>query len=128
MVAKYLELESLRFGSRLQYKIKEDFDNTTILVPSLIIQTLVENSIKHGISHSFEGGWVHISVKKEIIGYRIIVTKSNASGVESKSRLSSGTGLSNAQSRLELLYGSQHQFSLLVGATSTQAIFWVSGV
>jgi len=128
LVSKYLELESLRFGSRLHFKIEEVPANATILVPSLIIQTLVENAIKHGVSQSLEGGWINISVKKENYGYRILVSNSNANSIESKSIISSGTGLSNARSRLDLLYGPQHDFSLKVGNKSTEASFWLSGV
>lgn len=126
IVQKYLELESLRFGKRLSFKIKPPQDSEKILIPSLILQTLVENAIKHGISQSLNGGFIEIEILPNQNGYSVEIR--NTSGVSQDVKASTGTGLMNTQSRLDLFYGDKHQFAISSTSDMTVAHFWISGV
>lgn len=125
IVRKYLELEKVRYGSRLNVEIDNPPNSESIYVPSLILQTLVENSIKHGISHSVEGGSVRVEAKKSGTGYEIQV--SNTAGAEARESSGTGHGLANTRERLDLLYGDTHDFRLDHSHGETHARFHVSG-
>ena len=120
----YLELEQLRFGSRLRFQFHLPENRQTVFLPSLMLQTLVENAIKHGIAPSVEGGDVLIEIYPEAIGYCLKVENSGSS---LKSELSQGTGLANTQARLDLLYGNRHGFQLRHENDRTIASFHFTG-
>lgn len=126
IVQKYLELESLRFGKRLSFKINTPENPEGILIPSLILQTLVENAIKHGISQSLNGGVIGIEVTPNQNGYFVEIR--NTTGVSQNLKNSTGTGLINTQSRLDLFYGDRHQFAISTVSDMTVVHFWISGV
>lgn len=126
IVQRYLELESLRFGKRLSFKIKIPDHSENILIPSLILQTLVENAIKHGISQNLDGGLIEVDVQPSQNGYFAEVR--NTSGSTQNKEKSTGTGLANTRSRLELFYPDNHQFSINFGSNVTTVHFWISGV
>ncbi len=110
-VKKYLDLEKARFSERLTVKI--DIDNAVLdeKIPSMILQPLVENCLKHGLSSLVEGGEISIKIKKEadFIHFEIADT---GIGVKDKSSLlkSEGIGLQNTQLRLEKMYHSKLVF------------------
>ncbi|MBN8538027.1 MAG: histidine kinase [Deltaproteobacteria bacterium] len=126
IVQKYLELESLRFGKRLNFKIKSPENTENILIPSLILQTLVENAIKHGISQNLNGGIIEIEITPKQNGYFIEIR--NTAGVSQNLKNSTGIGLMNTQSRLDLFYADKHQFSISSVSDLTIVHFWISGV
>jgi LytS/YehU family sensor histidine kinase len=83
-------------------------------VPSLILQPLVENAIKHGVTRRAEGGEVTVTVARERGALRLAV-RDNGPGLpstEPSPRSGSGVGLSNARARLEQLYGDRHRFTV----------------
>lgn len=98
-----LELEQARFSDRL--KIIYDIDKHLLsnLVPPMIMQPIVENAIKHGISKSVHGGTISIIIKDENskMKFEISDTGFGLSAAESNS---SGIGLSNTQKRLQIMY------------------------
>lgn len=126
IVKKYLELEALRFGHRLKYDIEvpENIENTVI--PSLLLQTLVENSVKHGVSQSLEGGFVSLKIFKDKEGF--IAKIDNTAPKKTKPAESTGTGLANTIARLDLLYGPKHNFKIETIDGRTMVHFWFSGV
>ncbi|MEL6834366.1 MAG: histidine kinase [Bacteroidota bacterium] len=106
-VGKYLELEKERFAERLQYTITTDAGIEESLIPPIIIQPLVENAIKHGISPLIEGGQIKISVKLQGKGLHFSVCD-NGKGTNGKVKeelLAKGVGLSNTNERLLKMYG-----------------------
>ncbi len=106
----YLELEQVRFGDRLQFEIRAPDDGGEIFLPSLMLQTLVENAVKHGIAPAVEGGRVLIEISLDAgKGYRLSVANTGAPLVE---QLQDGTGLANTRARLDLLYGNRHCFEI----------------
>jgi two-component system, LytTR family, sensor kinase len=111
-VDKYLDLEKARFGERLVVKTQITEGVLSELVPSMVLQPLVENCLKHGLASLIEGGEVRISIKKEgdLLHFEIADT---GVGVKNKDILlkSEGIGLKNTQLRLEKLYKSRLHFS-----------------
>lgn len=122
IVTRYLELEKIRFGDRLQFTIRNNARSQSVQIPSLVLQTLVENSLKHGIARSIEGGWVEVHIDPSKDGSKIRVSNSAA---EMPKFSSSGTGLQNTRMRLELLYGDAHHFTLEHAEGFTHAHFVV---
>jgi sensor histidine kinase YesM len=110
-VTDYLELESVRFEERLKFKIDIDPKSSKIEIPPMMIQTLVENGIKHGISKKTEGG--EIVIKVEVINSNLYIDIKNSGQIEEGAlQNSSGFGISNTKHRLHLLYGEKASFTI----------------
>ena len=109
----YLEIEKVRFGDRLI--IDKDIDPRAInaLVPSLILQPLIENAIKYAISPSEEGGTLRISarVQQGTLALQLSDTGPGL-GNGNNGQKSSGVGLKNTRERLQQLYGERQAFTL----------------
>lgn len=103
-VAKYLDLEQARFEDRLKIIIDVPLELRTRMVPSMILQPLVENAVKHGIAALVEGGTV--SIKIYPVGEQLHFEVSDTGvGVKDKTKLFDvGVGLTNTKLRLEKLY------------------------
>jgi two-component system, LytTR family, sensor kinase len=110
-VKDYLALESIRYEERLQVKMTIDPNSRQFLVPPLMLQTLVENAIKHGISSLINGGLVEIT--SEVIHDKLCVTIRNSGQyMRDPNRRRLGYGIANTKQRLELLYGAKASFSI----------------
>jgi LytS/YehU family sensor histidine kinase len=110
-VSDYLALESIRFEERLKYKIETDPKSVSIDIPPMMIQTLVENGIKHGISKITEGG--EISVKTEIKDSLLHIIIKNSGQINNGAlQKAAGFGINNTKHRLHLLYGEKASFSI----------------
>ena len=106
-VNKYLELEKARFEERLDIEINVPRELWNEKVPPMLLQPLVENSVKHGISNSLEGGKISLTVFKEDDKLKFEIADTGT-GVKDKSSLfGKGIGLSNTQLRLQKMYHSQ---------------------
>ncbi len=99
----YLSLERTRFGSRLEVDLEIDDTSRACPVPPLVLQPLVENALKHGISTLLEGGAVHISARRR--PGRLSLVVENPFDPEVPERSGSGIGLANLRQRLHSLYG-----------------------
>ena len=106
----YLEIEQVRFKDRLKVEMHIQPDTRHARVPYLLLQPVVENAIRHGISKKADGGLLQISSEKEN-GFLHITIQDDGSGVN-QDELKEGLGLSNTKTRLEKLYGDQFQFKL----------------
>jgi len=115
LVNDYLELEKLRFEERLQTTVTVSDDCLPVTLPPLSIQTLVENSIKHGISKLKDGGTITMQLDRIDQQLRIIVTNS---GKQAPAEFSNGLGLKNLRKRLELHYDGR--FTMHLGETNNQ--------
>ena len=122
---RYLELEKLRFGPRLNFSLHVAEELKGVYLPSLMLQTLVENAVKHGISKSVGGGSVTVEVRKaEDERYQVRVENTG----EEYRPAAVGTGLENTRARLDLLYNDRHQFGITAaGDHRTVASFFFSG-
>jgi two-component system LytT family sensor kinase len=108
---KYLEIERTRFGERLTVSMEIEPAALDVDVPTLILQPLVENAIRHGITPRIGGGRLHIVARRT--GTRLwLMVRDNGPGL-SKTKLDAfahGVGVSNTRSRLEHLYPGAHKF------------------
>ncbi|NNF05067.1 MAG: histidine kinase [Rhodothermales bacterium] len=108
---KYLDIERVRFGDRLQVNFDVDPGLRSLYVPNLILQPIVENAIHHGISPQTSGGRIDI-VAREEDGRICMSISDNGPGLKNPDRLEKGVGVANTQARLENLYGKDQEFSL----------------
>jgi hypothetical protein len=109
-IVDYLSLEKIRYEDRLDWKLTIDPACQKAQIPPMLLQTLVENGIKHGISHSVKGGCIELSAAKK--EQMIIITVTNPGHLKTNKVLSHGVGLVNSQNRLYLLYGETAQIEL----------------
>jgi two-component sensor histidine kinase len=98
----YLELEKIRFEERLQVSIQIAPAAMEAFLPTMILQTLVENAIKHGIGTMVKGGILEI--KGDVEGNRLIISITNPGRIDNKNN-GTGLGLSNARMRLQRMIG-----------------------
>jgi two-component system LytT family sensor kinase len=114
----YLDIEVVRFGAE-KLRVKKEIDPRTlaVLVPSILLQPLIENSIKHGLEPRINGGTV--TLRSQLDGDRVRIEVADdgvGMGDRSASPLRSagaGIGMKNVQERLEVLYGNQARFSVV---------------
>lgn len=110
----YLEIEQIRFSDRL--KIEFDVADETLAaeVPHLILQPVVENSVKHGIAPHSAGGVIRIS-SQLINNLLVLKVMDNGAGINGNSENREGTGLKNIRSRLTQIYEKDFSFELKNG-------------
>ncbi len=109
LVKIYLDLEQVRFEERLKTEFQISQDSLSCEIPPLMIQTVVENGIKHGISKSIDGGIIRVVSTKVENGLEILVA---SSGTLSPNPDLPGIGISNSKKRLEILFGSNASFEI----------------
>ena len=113
-VDEYLDIESIRFGPRLRVEKSIDPASLDIVVPSMLLQPLVENSIKHGLSPKIGEGRITLrSVRQD--GHVVIDVIDNGVGVgpqQVERAEAGGIGLRNVNERLRVIYGANYQLQL----------------
>ncbi len=109
----YLEIEKVRFGDRLTIEKEIDEKALNALVPSLILQPLIENAIKYAITPSEEGGTLRITARVQhgTLALQLADTGPGL-GNGATGEKSSGVGLRNTRQRLQQLYGDAQAFTL----------------
>ncbi len=111
IVNDYLALEYMRFEDRLQIEMQVNRDTLTQTVPPMMLQTLVENAIKHGISKQISGGVVRIISSVKNNRHELIVQ--NTGSLNGKSgKNAEGFGIISTQQRLRLLYQGKASFEI----------------
>lgn len=108
MVKIYLDVEKVRFGERLVYSVEMAKELEEQQIPRFIIQPLVENAVKHGISKLVEGGEIKVSITKEANNIIIAVADT---GNPFESDLTPGFGLQSIYDKLEILYGDKFEMN-----------------
>jgi two-component system, LytTR family, sensor kinase len=113
-VDEYLAIEVIRFGPQLRVVKDVSADTLDVIVPSMILQPLIENSIKHGLARKVGGGCITIAtVRKD--GHAVIEVRDDGLGM-SEERLeqafNGGIGLSNVNERLRTIYGAHYRLKL----------------
>ncbi len=113
IVRDYLELEKIRYEERLRYEIDIPAELLKVRIPPLLVQTLVENAIKHGISNLVEGGEVRIFAEPcDDEGVCLTVTNTGTLLKDGPKQVDEGIGLHNSERRLKLLYGDNAHIDL----------------
>jgi hypothetical protein len=110
IVADYLELESMRFEDRLRIEIQVPDDAAGVHIPVMLLQTLVENAIKHGIAELPAGGLLRVAatVQNELL----MLDVENPRPPATVRTAREGVGLQNARDRLRLLFGARASLEL----------------
>jgi len=106
---EYLDIETIRFGPQLRVAMDLDDEALDVPVPSMILQPLVENCIKHGLSRKVGGGTITVQAKPLADGALIEVSDDGLGMSEERleTALSDGIGLSNVNERLRVIYGAR---------------------
>ena len=100
----YLDIEKIRFGNRLRVEEQIDPETLSDHVPPLLLQPLLENAIKHGISNSIEGGTIIIVTQKK--NDRLFITVENPVEDDVPKKKGAGIGMEIVRKRLQAIYGS----------------------
>ena len=114
----YLDIEVVRFGAD-KLRVEKEIDPRTlaVLVPSILLQPLIENSIKHGLEPRINGGTV--TLRSRLEGDRVLIeVADDGVGMGNRpasalSRAGAGIGMKNVRERLEVLYGNQARFTVV---------------
>src|SRR5438552_4741284 len=113
-IDEYLDIEVIRFGPQLKVEKQIGPDTLDTIVPSMILQPLVENSIKHGFSRQVGGGRITLRSFRQN-GHAVIEVEDDGSGMtedQLSTALTDGIGLSNVNERLSVIYGAAYQLKL----------------
>jgi two-component system LytT family sensor kinase len=108
IIARYLEIERLRFPDRMAFEIDVAAELRGAVVPTLLLQPLVENAIRHGVARSAGPGRIAIRACRD--GGRLCIDVFNTGTLAADHR--AGIGLRNTMARLRHLYRSEHSFEL----------------
>jgi two-component system LytT family sensor kinase len=113
-IDEYLDIEVIRFGPKLQVRKEIDPSTMDVIVPSMILQPLVENSIKHGLSRKIGAGTIVIRSWREQARV-VIEVRDDGTGFlleRLDQPMASGIGLTNVRERLRVIYGAGYQLRL----------------
>jgi len=114
LIECYLKIERERFEERLAFTLDIPDDLLHLSVPSLIVQPLVENAVKHGIAGARNGGRVSVTARMD--GDLRIVVRNTGAPLRARAASDSGVGLDNVRRRLQHYYGSDANFTLTCDA------------
>jgi len=109
----YLGIEQLRFGDRLRVDMAITAEARSALVPSLLLQPLIENAIKYAVSKREEGGTIELDARRDG-GSLVLTLRDDGPGCKdfNDRRAGHGVGLSNTRERLLVLYGERQEFQI----------------
>jgi len=113
-IDEYLDIEVIRFGPQLKVDKHISPETLDTIVPSMILQPLIENSIKHGFSRKIGGGRITLRSFRQN-GHAVIEVEDDGSGMtddQLNTALTDGIGLSNVNERLSVIYGAGYQLKL----------------
>lgn len=109
---KYLDIQKARFADRLQYSVDVPANLLAAQVPSLILQPMVENAVKHGISQRVQGGAIRIAASRSNGTLNLSVYNDGPSLPAAFNEKQSGIGIRNVKSRLQSLYGNAFELRM----------------
>jgi signal transduction histidine kinase len=111
LLERYLDIERVRFGERLSFQVEADDGTAEALVPTLVLQPLVENSLRHGLASVSRPGLVTIHAMRRADALRLEV-RDNGAGLPADRPQRDGIGLSNTRARLQHLHGDRHRLEI----------------
>jgi len=121
-VERYVEIQQTRLGERFRFEQCVDSSALDCLVPTLFLQPLVENAIRHGIEPSSNPGLVRIVVAPNGERLRISVEDNGVGLAAEEQARKTGIGMSNLRARLEALYGGEHKVEVFSPAGGGVAV------
>jgi sensor histidine kinase YesM len=111
LIEQYLRIQRFRFGDRLRSIVAADRDALDALIPTLILQPLVENAVRHGILPREDGGSLWVSIHRDVQTL-VVSVEDDGPGVTDGLINTIGMGLVNSRDRLAALYGSTAQLTV----------------
>jgi LytS/YehU family sensor histidine kinase len=109
---RYLDIQKVRFGERLQVSMDISVELLRAQVPNLLLQPLVENAIKHGIARRAAGGSIRIAVTRHDGNLCLSVYNDGPDSPTDWQATRTGVGISNLRTRLQILYGEESELQL----------------
>src|SRR5579872_1860034 len=116
-IDNYLDIEVVRFGDKLRVVKELAPESLDVMVPAMLLQPLVENSIKHGLASKVEGGSIYL--RSRLSDSRLVIEVEDdgvgmgaSQALETAHSLRSGIGMANVSERLEVLYGDAAQLTI----------------
>ena len=107
----YLGIEMVRFGDKLRFERNVDDDTLDMPVPSMLLQPLVENCIKHGLGGKVEGGTIRLTARRSESRLHLTIEDDGVGIPEERlaTLLEQGIGVSNVNERLKVLFGDEYR-------------------
>ena len=126
-IRNYINIQQVRFGKRLSYIEDIDRQCMTLTIPPMVLQPLVENSVKHGITPKEEGGTITVTIKRNNnkVNFRVAddgIGLGNKTEFESSN---SGVGLVNSDMRLQNMYGKNSKLRIAAGDEGFVVNFYI---
>jgi LytS/YehU family sensor histidine kinase len=112
LLERYLEIEAIRFGPRLEIDIAIDAAAEEARVPHLVLHPLVENALRHGVARRSGKGTLRVAAQRRGDTIEIRVADNGPGFAAARGGERHGLGLANTRSRLELMYGTAHQLEI----------------
>jgi hypothetical protein len=109
---QYLDIQKYRFGPRLHTAVDVPANLRGLRVPSLLLQPLAENAVKHGIATRASGGSIRVTAAMDAGELHLVVRNTAADSGSAEPAQGLGLGLENLRARLRLLFGDAHQLNL----------------
>jgi len=111
LLDRYVDIQRARFGDRLDVRVHADAGVRRALVPHLILQPLVENSIRHGLAARVKAGRIDVRAARQ--GDDLVLdVEDDGTGLKSEAGAREGVGLGNMRARLQELYGARHSVEI----------------
>ncbi|MDP8245177.1 MAG: histidine kinase [Candidatus Hinthialibacter antarcticus] len=107
----YLAIQTIRFSDRLRVEKAIDPKLDSALTPTFLLQPIVENAIRHGISKEADGGVIRIRAQRNGDEIEFVIQDSGSCSLD-ELQSSEGVGLTNTRKRLQFLYGESHSFQM----------------
>ena len=111
LLERYMDIERIRFGDRLTFTLDIPAELQSARVPTLLLQPIVENSLRHGLGGVMRPGMVEVKASRHN-GILCLQVRDNGKGLRPDQAQRDGIGLSNTRARLQHLYGNDHQLVL----------------
>jgi LytS/YehU family sensor histidine kinase len=125
LAEKFLDIEQVRFGDRLQVERSIDENALECQVPPLVLQPLLENAVRHGIAGMVDGGTIRLDVVR--IGDRVAITVENPRDPDAMPRQRGGVGLDNVRKRLAILFGGAARLEAAASPTGFRVAIDIPG-
>ncbi|WP_299245273.1 histidine kinase [uncultured Aquimarina sp.] len=111
LLKKYIQIEKIRFGDKIDFKININDELLELQVPPLVLQPIIENSIKHGFSLKHDNLKITLKASKAK-NYLVIEVSNNGKPIPKYEDVTFGTGITNILSRIDTIYEGNYHFSM----------------